>query len=297
MRLHDLLGRGRILVPLNAGSLAEAVDLLIADPAPSSGDPARSGVDLLAEVRKGTAGSLRRVSPVATVIRLAPVAEGQGDGAGWASLGVAGAPVPAGDREEADPGPRIVLVVRPERQEDARGGSLEPVVRALRDPAVEERILAAGSPEAVLGIRRLVDAEILSALRVEHIFVPLTYRVYPETSLAEIVDLMARKGLQALPVVGRDMQVLGMVTAEAALRHALLRRGRGKESAVDEPAPATARDVMSRSVMCVSESQEVADAARIMVSKEAGQLPVIRDGEIVGVLTRDAVLGALFGDR
>jgi len=205
--------------------------------------------------------------------------------------------VPAGDREEADSGPRIVLVVRPERQGDAQGGSHEPVLRALRDPAVEARILAASTPAELLEIRRLVDAEILTTLRVEHIFVPLTYRVYPETSLAEIVDLMARKGLQALPVVGRDMQVLGMVTAADALRHAMRRRGRAKEADDDDPAPATARDVMSRSVMCVSESQEVADAARIMVNKDAGQLPVIRDGEIVGILTREAVLGALFGDR
>lgn len=297
MRLHDLLGRGRNLVPLVAGSLAEALELLIADPAPPPGSPGPSGGEILAQARRGGANSIRRVSPAAAVIRLAPAGEGRGGVAGWASLGVSSCPIPAGDREEVDPGPRIVLVVRPERQEDARGGSLEPVVRALRDPAVEARVLAAGTPAELLGIRRLVDAEILATLRVEHIFVPLTYRVYPETSLAEIVDLMARRELQAIPVVGRDMQVLGMVTAADALRHAMLRRGRVKETAASDPAPATARDVMSRSVMCVSESQEVADAARIMVSKEAGQLPVVRDGEIVGILTRDAVLGALFGDR
>jgi len=297
MRLHDLLARGRTLVPLVAGSLAEALELLTADPVPSSGSPARSGQEVLAQARRGGSTSIRRVSPAATVIRLPPVAEGRRGGAGWASLGASRVPVPAGDREEADSGPRIVLVVRPERQEDAQGGSLEPVLRALRDPAVEARILAASTPAELLEIRRLVDAEILTTLRVEHIFVPLTYRVYPETSLAEIVDLMARKGLQALPVVGRDMQVLGMVTAADALRHAMRRRGRAKEADDDDPAPATARDVMSRSVMCVSESQEVADAARIMVNKDAGQLPVIRDGEIVGILTREAVLGALFGDR
>jgi CBS domain-containing protein len=32
-----------------------------------------------------------------------------------------------------------------------------------------------------------------------------------------------------------------------------------------------------------------------MVNKDMGQLPVVREGEIVGILTRDAVLKALYG--
>jgi predicted transcriptional regulator len=54
---------------------------------------------------------------------------------------------------------------------------------------------------------------------------------------------------------------------------------------------------MSRTVMCVSEEEELANAAQVMINKEADQLPVVRDGEIVGVLTRDSVLDALFWDR
>ena len=49
--------------------------------------------------------------------------------------------------------------------------------------------------------------------------------------------------------------------------------------------------------MCVPEEQDLLDAAQLMVNKDVAHLPVVREGEIVGILTRDAVLGALFGGR
>ena len=60
--------------------------------------------------------------------------------------------------------------------------------------------------------------------------------------------------------------------------------------------PRLARDVMTRAVMCVSETQPLADAARMMANRKVEQLPVVRDGELVGLITRDAVLQAMHGE-
>ena len=51
---------------------------------------------------------------------------------------------------------------------------------------------------------------------------------------------------------------------------------------------------MTRTVMCVSEEQSLIEAASIMVNRNVEQLPVIRDGEMVGFLTRGEVLRWLF---
>jgi predicted transcriptional regulator len=51
---------------------------------------------------------------------------------------------------------------------------------------------------------------------------------------------------------------------------------------------------MSRTVMSVSEDQDLLDAAWMMVNREVAQLPVMRGGEIVGIVSRDAVMRALF---
>ena len=54
-----------------------------------------------------------------------------------------------------------------------------------------------------------------------------------------------------------------------------------------------ARDVMTRAVLCVSEDQLLVDAANTMVMRDVEQLPVVRDGEFIGFVTRDTILRAL----
>lgn len=277
------------MVPLEATSVGEAIDALLPE-GEAEAEDRRSGASLLARLRRGEGGSLRRVSPATLIVRL-PSGE-----SGWAALGVAARSLSLADEDPGDPGPRILLIVRAPGSGDGEGGSLEQVARILRDPAAESRLLASASADEIRGLRRLMDAELIETLQVEHVMSPLNYRVFADTPLIEVVDLMARRGLQALPVVGEGMQVLGMVTAGEALRYALQRKARGREETGERTA-ATARDVMSRSVMCVSEDQELVDVAQLMINKDAGQLPVVREGEIVGILTRDAVLGALFGER
>jgi CBS domain-containing protein len=54
-----------------------------------------------------------------------------------------------------------------------------------------------------------MDADLGAHLLVENALVPVKYRVYPETPLAEVVDLMVRRQVRVLPVVGESFEVLG----------------------------------------------------------------------------------------
>jgi predicted transcriptional regulator len=47
--------------------------------------------------------------------------------------------------------------------------------------------------------------------------------------------------------------------------------------------------------MCVSEDQALTEAANLMVNRDVEQLPVVREGELIGFVTRDSILGALYG--
>ncbi|HSH75038.1 MAG TPA: CBS domain-containing protein, partial [Longimicrobiales bacterium] len=55
----------------------------------------------------------------------------------------------------------------------------------------------------------------------------------------------------------------------------------------------TARDIMTRTVLCVSEGQLLIEAAHMMVHKGVQQLPVVREGELIGMVTRSRVLRTL----
>ncbi len=135
-----------------------------------------------------------------------------------------------------------------------------------------------------------------SRLLVQDALVPVRYRVYPDTPLDEVVDLMVRRGVHAVPVVGERYEVLGLLTSGDALEH-LLREGRRGEGEKERPAirQPTARDFMTRTVLCVSEDQALVEAANMVVNRNVEQIPVVREGELVGFVTRDSILRALRG--
>ncbi len=133
-------------------------------------------------------------------------------------------------------------------------------------------------------------------LLVSDALTPVSYRIYPDTPLLEVVDLIVRRGLRAVPVVGDRYEVLGVITAGDALEH-ILPRGRslGTEPEPGRPgASLRARDVMTRSVLCVSDDEPLIEAANMMVNRNVDELPVVRAGELVGFLTREAILRILF---
>lgn len=136
-----------------------------------------------------------------------------------------------------------------------------------------------------------MDSSENTHLLVENAFEPVRYRVYPETPLAEVVDLMVRREVRALPVVGESFEVLGIITSGDALDQVL--RDRPAEGAGATREDLAARDVMTRSVLCVSETQGLLDAAQMMVNRDVEQLPVVREGELIGLITRDGILRAL----
>jgi CBS domain-containing protein len=189
-----------------------------------------------------------------------------------------------------------LILLAPRRLEVLKERLVPTLLRILREEGRSARLLAASSAAEVRALKELMDVELHERLLVQDALSPLRYRIRPDTPLLEIVDLMVRRGLRAVPVVGESYEVLGIITAGDALRHLIPRTRGGDEAAkaADAPLGLSARDVMTRAVMCVSEDQSLLDAANLMVNRDVEQLPVVREGELIGFLTRDAVLRMLF---
>lgn len=126
----------------------------------------------------------------------------------------------------------------------------------------------------------------------------------PDATFKELVDLMIRRDISAVPVVDADGGLLGLVSETDLLArpnfgaerptvrdkvHALLSGG-GSAPAASE---LTARDVMSAPVMTVSPTASAAAAARQMVDQRIGRLAVVDGGRIVGIVSRRDVLRSL----
>lgn len=143
--------------------------------------------------------------------------------------------------------------------------------------------------EEVLSSNTFVDNNIPMTVTVEDVLTPLSYRIYPDSPLTEIQQLMMRRGVAALPVVGANHELLGIITSADVLAHTLSGRESGSPAGRNAP---VARDLMTRSVLCVSEDESLLVASRSMISRGVSMLPVVRDGEIIGFLTRATVMRA-----
>jgi CBS domain-containing protein len=128
--------------------------------------------------------------------------------------------------------------------------------------------------------------------------------VSPETSVHAAARLMSDRGVSGLPVVGTDGWLLGLVSeGDLILRQAAPRPKRWWHRFVDDPEAlareyqkakgTTVEEVMTRTVVSVSPGLALADAARILYDRRLRRVPVVRNGRLVGILSRGDLVKAL----
>ena len=121
----------------------------------------------------------------------------------------------------------------------------------------------------------------------------------PETPLGEVAHLMVERDVRALPVVDETGTLLGMVSHKELLKFLipdyLQRTKSGEVRALTksqiqrgstDPRQIPVREAMARSVLCLAEDQTLSDVASLMNSKDVDRFPVVREGKVVGFLTR-----------
>jgi CBS domain-containing protein len=101
-------------------------------------------------------------------------------------------------------------------------------------------------------------------------------------------------------VIDDERRVVGMVSEREVIRHLLTTQvfsGADVRAAVAPGTPSrSVRDVMSRQVMCVSPEQPIAEVASLMSNKDVDRVPVVREGRLVGFLTRGDIVRKLIGN-
>ncbi len=291
MRLIDLLGRGGILVPLDVSSLESALVLALGR---VEGVESEKIGRMASDLASGASGEMVRVHE-RVIVALA-----QADAVEDVTAVIGVSPTPftvdleAGD--EGDVARALILLVTQHRVATLKDQMLPALTRYFREKERSGPLLAATSVEEVAALGALMAVRLREHLLVEDAFAPLQYRVYADTPFTEVVDLMIRRELRSVPVVGEDYEFLGVITTGDAMKLVIeLARSRevGGPAEGPEPEP-TAREIMTRTVMCVSEDQSLMEAASMMVNRDVEELPVVREGEMVGSLTRREVLRLLF---
>lgn len=129
---------------------------------------------------------------------------------------------------------------------------------------------------------------------VKEIMTPNPVVIEPGMAVTSAQRLMEEDRIRHLPVVLEGKGLVGLIT-----RDALNRALPSELSSLSvweinyQLARIKARDVMVKKVITVTENVTVEEAARIMIDRKIGSLPVMRDGQLVGIVTDIDLLGAL----
>ena len=127
-----------------------------------------------------------------------------------------------------------------------------------------------------------------------------------DASVQEAAKLMAEHGISAVPVVDRDKRVIGMVSEGDLLHRAETGTERRRSWWLEMVASTnqlageyvkshsgSVKDVMTRDVISVTEETTVAYIAILLETNRIKRVPVLRDGRLVGILSRANLVRAL----
>lgn len=283
-----LLRRDHLLVPLEHDSLPGVIGELVTALVQSGAVSDRAAI--AGAIDADPARSTVSISPLILLPHYRTDAVDQA----VIALGVAAGPLPATGTWAA--GARIVaLVLAPADAATVYLRTVSALARVLRQAAVVEALLAARSPDDVLAIEELAGLSVEPAIAAAGIMVR-TEAARPDDTLRAAVEIMVRNDARGLPVVGDKGEILGLVTEADVLRGLLQSRPRADDDTGQGLVPPLrVRDVMERSVMCISDAADLDDVANLLVSKNAELFPVVAEGRLIGLVRRVDILRKLYG--
>jgi len=134
--------------------------------------------------------------------------------------------------------------------------------------------------------------------------------VTPDTSIQALAALLSERGISGVPVVDAAGRLVGIVSEGDLLHRAETgtarrterRRFRWLDTVASDQELArdymksrgrVVSDVMSREVIAVTEMTELAEIADLLEIKRIKRVPVVRDGKLVGIVSRANLVRAL----
>ena len=122
-------------------------------------------------------------------------------------------------------------------------------------------------------------------LPLENIMTKSVITIPHDSSMTKAAQTLVDNKITALPVVNDERQMVGILTSTDLFR--MLQeeyRGLKREILVE--------DYMSRDIVTIQPETNLLDAQRMMATKRIRTLPVMKDGLLVGIVTRTDVLNA-----
>ena len=127
---------------------------------------------------------------------------------------------------------------------------------------------------------------VMKGLKVREVMSREVHTVKRNDELAIADALMKQGRVRHLPVIDEDGEVCAVVSQRDLFRGALLRAlgfgSRAEELMLKQVA---VKEAMSAEIHTTTPDTPIAEAARLMIERKIGCLPVIENGKLIGIVT------------
>lgn len=118
--------------------------------------------------------------------------------------------------------------------------------------------------------------------------------VHTDTPVEEAAALLATHNITSLPVLDDNDEVVGIVSEADLIRD---RMPRHEHDTADRENPAhLVWQVMTDTVVCLTDSADTADAAELMLNYDVRAVPIVEGGRLEGIISRRDLLRTLVRD-
>jgi CBS domain-containing protein len=126
---------------------------------------------------------------------------------------------------------------------------------------------------------------------VRHILDRKDHRVWslhPDDTVYDAIKMMADKDVGALLVLDGS-KIVGIVTERDYARNVFLKGRASPQTLVSE--------IMARDVVCVKPDKSIEEGMALMTAKRVRHLPVISNGELLGIVSIGDLVKSIISDR
>ncbi|GAA0937323.1 CBS domain-containing protein [Virgisporangium aurantiacum] len=130
-------------------------------------------------------------------------------------------------------------------------------------------------------------------MRVRDIMTRPVFTVRPTDPVEGAAALLADRGITAAPVIDERNRLVGMVSEGDLLRNRVPEDPTAHLRATPEFStrrPHIVAEVMTRDVVTAWPTEDIADVARTMLSRDVRSVPVLDDGHVIGIISRRDLL-------
>lgn len=148
-------------------------------------------------------------------------------------------------------------------------------------------------------------------MKAKDIMTSRVYTVGPDAAVHDIAKLLLQRRISAVPVVDDESRLVGIVSEGDLIRRHDIGTDKERHSwwlrLFSDPSDLSreytkthgrlARDVMTKTVITVGEDTPVSEVAALLETHHIKRVPIMRDGELIGIVSRANIIQRIAAAR